>query len=213
MNTEKYVKLPRSFYTRPDVTIIARELIGKILFSQHNGIITAGRIVETEAYNGREDKACHAFMKRTKRTDVMYGMGGHSYIYLCYGVHHLFNIVTNKENLADAVLIRALEPLSGVDEMKKRRNTVNLKQLASGPGKLSEALGLHTDFTGTDLTGDFIWIARDKEEKSFKIEVDRRINVDYAEEDSLLPWRFLLKNSSWVSKKIQKNVITDRLYD
>ena len=116
MNSE-YVKIPKSFYQREDVVKIAQELLGKYIFTQVDGKVTAGMIVETEAYNGRNDKACHAFLKRTKRTEVMYQPGGLAYIYLCYGIHHLFNIVTNRSGLADAVLIRAVEPAFGLQTM------------------------------------------------------------------------------------------------
>lgn len=211
MNIKKYEKLPKTFYTRDNVVSIARDLIGKLLVTDHNGIITVGRIVETEAYNGRKDKACHAFLKRTKRTEVMYKAGGIAYVYLCYGIHHLFNIVTNKEGYADAVLIRALEPLKGIEIMKSRRNLENVKFLTSGPGKLSSAMRIRKEDTGTDLTGNYIWIGSDAiQENPENIEVDRRINVDYAEEDALLPWRFFIKNSPFVSKKKQKHVDFNR---
>lgn len=198
VNTSAYEKLERSFYERGDVTLIAKELLGKYLFTRQNGIAVAGKIVETEAYCGRGDKACHANNKRTPRTEVMYGDGGFSYIYLCYGIHHLFNVVTNRRGLADAVLIRALEPAIGLDLMVTRRK--GKRNLCSGPGILSEAMGLKKEWTGFDLLGDQVWIAKGAEE-SFEVEEDVRIGVDYAEEDALRPWRYLIKGNKHVSKK------------
>ena len=153
-------KLPRSFYERDDVVQISRELIGKRLCSVIEGVKTSGMIVETEAYNGRTDAACHAYPQvRTKRTETLYGPPGHAYIYLCYGIHHLFNVVTNREGLADAILIRAIEPEEGTSYMLERRDKNILKPVRSnGPGKLSQALGLTTELDQTDLLGDTIWI-------------------------------------------------------
>lgn len=200
-----YEKLPISFYTGPDVVAIARSLLGKYLFTNIDGNITAGKIVESEAYNGRNDKACHAFLKRTKRTEIMYQEGGSAYIYLCYGIHHLFNVVTNLEGMADAILIRALEPTEGIDAMKKRRNRTSLQTLSSGPGTLSQAMGIHFRDSGVDLTGDKIWIARRLgENPSLEIESDVRIGIDYAEEDAFLPWRFYIRGNPFVSVKKKK---------
>lgn len=200
MNNKPYVKLPLSFYLRADVVKIARELLGKYLFTCFDGKLTAGKIVETEAYCGRNDRACHAYLRRTERTEVMYQPGGRAYIYLCYGIHHLFNIVTNREGLADAVLVRAIEPVIGVEEMKVRRGKETLRRLTSGPGILSQALAIHRDFTGTDLLGAQIWIAEKAGDESVEIRSDVRIGVDYAGEDALLPWRFYVKDNVWVSK-------------
>jgi DNA-3-methyladenine glycosylase len=196
-------KLPRSFYERDDVVQISKDLIGKVLCTYFNGIQTSGKIVETEAYDGRNDKACHAHLnRRTKRTEVMYGSPGYAYVYLCYGIHHLFNIVTNREGLADAVLIRAIEPLEGAEEMVKRRGKEHLtKAIGNGPGKLSEALGIRKAHYGTDLTGNNIWIEdRNIEISENNIISSERVGIDYAEEDADLPWRFSIKESKWVSK-------------
>lgn len=201
MDKKQYAKLPRAFYVDPDVVKIAQKLLGKVVFTHIDGIFTAGRIVETEAYCGRNDRACHAFARRTARTEVMYGPGGQAYVYLCYGIHHLFNIVTNEAGLADAVLVRAVEPLIGLEEMQQRRGCVVPARLTKGPGTLSQALGIHTRHTGTDLLGDSIWIAEELHAKPFEMETDVRIGVDYAGEDALLPWRFLIKDSPWVSVK------------
>lgn len=204
MNVTDYVKLPRCFYIGPDVVKIARDLLGKYIFTNINGNVTAGKIVETEAYNGRTDKACHAFMKRTKRTEVMYDQGGQAYIYLCYGIHHLFNIVSNEQGMADAVLIRGIEPVIGVEHMFERRSIQMKQQLTSGPGKLSQALGIHTAYSGEDLVfSDRIWLAerQNKMDRAIEIESDVRIGVDYAQEDALLPWRFFIKGNRYVSVK------------
>ena len=204
INTSLYEKLDRSFYLRSDVVEIAKDLLGKSLISNVDGKLTVGTIVETEAYCGRNDKACHAFGKRTPRTEVMYGVGGHAYVYLCYGIHHLFNVVTNEEGLADAVLIRALEPLYGIEEMKSRRALDSISRLSSGPGTLSESLGIKSAMTGIDLLGDTIWITNGM--NNIEIEEDVRIGVDYAGEDALKPWRFFIRGNAYVSKKKKTRV-------
>ncbi|WP_420318059.1 DNA-3-methyladenine glycosylase [Ekhidna sp.] len=203
INTSIYEKLPRSFYLREDVVQIAMDLLGKVLVTQVNGVITAGKIVETEAYCGRGDKACHANGKRTPRTEVMYGEGGHAYVYLCYGIHHLFNVVTNKEGQADAVLVRALEPIEGIDVMTERRKNTHAK-LASGPGTLSQAMGIHVKMTGLDLLSDQIWIGTNGKDESINILSDARIGVEYAEEDALKPWRFIIAENKFVSKGVKE---------
>lgn len=195
-------KLSRDFYTQPNVVEIARDLIGKKLVTNINNEVSAGIIVETEAYSGKNDKACHAHMqKKTKRTQVMFELGGHAYVYLCYGIHNLFNIVTNIKGQADAVLIRAIKPLEGFEIMNKRRNQPKPKyRISSGPGCLSEALGINRNHYGLDLTGKQIWI----EESDYalkKIQSSPRIGVDYAGEDAKLPWRFYEKDNPWVSMK------------
>lgn len=199
INTSLYEKLPRSFYERGDVVQIAKDLLGKVLVTNLNGILTAGKIVETEAYCGRGDKACHANERRTPRTEVMYQQGGSAYVYLCYGIHHLFNVVTNKEGLADAVLIRALEPIEGMDVMKERRKFTKAK-LASGPGTLSQAMGIQVKMTGYDLLSEEIWIGKPEKNEEFEILSDKRIGVEYAEEDALKPWRFVIAGNRFVSK-------------
>ena len=198
-------KLSPDFYTRDDVVQIARDLVGKYVFTQFDHQLTGGRIVETEAYSGRFDKACHAFLKRTKRTEIMYETGGIAYIYLCYGIHHLFNIVTNREGLADAVLIRAIEPVIGLDTIIERRGGDKKYALTKGPGSLGQALGFHKSQTGTSLLdSEVMWLAEDVNAQLPELETDRRVGVDYAEEDARLPWRFFEKNSKWVSKQVQK---------
>lgn len=198
------MKLSRTFYERKNVIQIAQELLGKKLFTHVNGSLTGGLITEVEAYSGTQDKACHANNgKRTARTEVMYQQGGYSYVYLCYGIHHMFNVVTNAQGLADAILVRAIQPTIGIDEMLKRRNKTKIhKTLASGPGALGQALGLHfKQHNGLDLLGDTIWIEDMPNLKEDDIFVTTRIGVAYAEEDALKPWRFYIKNNPWISIK------------
>ncbi len=197
------MKLPLSFYTRSDVVQIAQELLGKILVTRIDGQLSSGMIVETEAYCGENDKACHANNgRRTKRTEIMFQEGGKAYVYLCYGIHHLFNVTTNVDGLADAVLVRGLEPIEGLDLMMERRKMKRLgNKLSSGPGSLSKALGITTKMYGQDLTGDTLWIEdRGIELKPINIKVGKRVGVDYAEEDALKPWRFVIRNNLWTSK-------------
>ncbi|MCP9292410.1 DNA-3-methyladenine glycosylase [Gracilimonas sediminicola] len=196
-------KLSRSFYERDEVVQISKELIGKVICTNFDGLQTAGIIVETEAYNGRTDRACHAYPDvRTARTETIYGPPGYAYVYLCYGIHHLFNVVTNKEGLADAILIRAIQPIEGEDVMVQRRGKDKLQPvITNGPGKLSQAMGITTSNNECDLLGDIIWV-EDREIKfeEEEIEASPRIGVDYAGEDAGLPWRFTVKGSKWISK-------------
>lgn len=198
-------KLSPSFYQRHDVVTIAQELIGKVLCTQiGNAPLTSGIITETEAYCGRGDKACHANNgTRTDRTETMYQAGGISYIYLCYGIHHLFNVVTNVEDKADAILIRAVQPIDGKKIMLERRDMQDIEpSLTAGPGRLTQALGITTDLDGTMLTENKIWIEdREIGFSSAPLISTERIGVDYAGEDANLPWRFYPKSSKWVSKK------------
>jgi DNA-3-methyladenine glycosylase len=193
------VKLPNSFYQRQNVTTIAKELIGKVLVTNVNNKLTSGIIVETEAYSYKE-RGCHAFKGMTPRNKVMFEEGGVTYVYLCYGIHHLFNIVTNQKDKADAVLIRALEPLAGQSIMQERMKTKSLNKITSGPGKLTKALGIDRNHNGLFLQNHEIWIEEGSSrvlEKS--ILASPRIGIDYAGEDAKLPWRFMLKGSEWVS--------------
>lgn len=195
--------LPQSFYLQDDVVQIARKLLGKIVVTDIGGQITLSRIVETEAYNGSTDKACHAHLNRkTSRTRVMFEEGGRSYVYLCYGIHNLFNIVTNAENEPNAVLVRAVEPIEGIEAMVERRNIKKHVNLTNGPGKLSSALGITRSLNDILLydNNSPIWIADEGWEETEIIETSR-IGVDYAEEDALLPWRFYIKDNPYVSKK------------
>jgi len=197
------MKLSRDFYTGSDVVNVSKELLGKFLVTSIDGHLTSGMIVETEAYCGRNDKACHANEgRRTKRTEIMFGEGGRAYVYLCYGIHHLFNVTTNADSMADAVLIRGVEPVDGIEQMVRRRNNISVKsKLTAGPGALSQALGITTALYGQDLLGDIIWI----EERGIHLKADQivagsRVGVEFAGDDALRPWRFAVENSQWVSK-------------
>lgn len=197
-------RLPESFYTRGDVVKISRELLGKRLVTCIGKRLTAGIIVETEAYAGESDRASHAWGgRRTGRTEVMYGRGGHAYVYLCYGIHHLFNVVANRHETPHAILVRALEPVTGIETMLKRCRKKKLDHtLTSGPGNLSKALGITTEYTGEDLvSGSHIWIEDGgKRLPAREIIATTRVGVDYAGNDALLPYRFLVKDNPWVSK-------------
>lgn len=193
-------KLMSTFFQRSDVLQVARDLLGRILVTYIDGKLCRGRIVEVEAYNGRTDKACHAYGgRRTKRTEVMYQSGGIAYVYLCYGIHHLFNVVTNVEGMADAVLIRALEPMEGEQFMQDRIQSNN-RRLTNGPGLLAKAMGIDRSLNGSSLNSFELWIEDSPSDSSMEIIATKRIGVDYAEEDASLPWRYYIKNSDWVSK-------------
>src|SRR5690349_12831264 len=201
-------KLDTGFYNRADVVKIAKELIGKVLVTQFGEVITSGRIVETEAYAGPIDRASHAFGgRRTNRTEVMYQPGGTAYVYLCYGIHHLFNVVTNKKDVPHAILIRALEPIQGVNTMLARTGKKQADYtLTKGPGNVSKALGIVTKHTGWSLFSDEMYIATDDFVVAQKnIIATPRIGVDYAGEDAKLPYRFILKDNPYVSGKKQNN--------
>lgn len=196
-------KLPFSYYQNQDVIFLAENLLGKVLYTQVDGKVTAGIIVETEAYFGIHDKASHAYGgRRTNRTEIMYNSGGISYVYLCYGIHHLFNIVTSVEGEPHAVLIRAIEPLEGKETMEERRNMTSAKAaISSGPGSAAKALGIDSSFNKKDLSGDEIWI----EDHGIRYSEDKiaavpRVGIAYAEEHALLPWRFFIKENKYVSK-------------
>ena len=195
-------KLSREFYTRADVVQISKDLLGKVLFTRIAGQTSAGMIVETEAYTGNGDKACHANNnRRTPRTEIMYAEGGRAYVYLCYGIHHLFNVVTNTESHADAVLVRAVEPLEGLDWMLIRRNMGALRpSITAGPGAMSAALGITTKLYGQDLLSDTIWLEdRGITVPETDIIASPRVGVQYAGEDALRPWRFRIRGNVYTS--------------
>jgi len=194
-------KLGHSFYLNDNVVKIAKSLLGKVLVTSMEGVVTSGMIVETEAYSWKE-QGCHAFNhKRTKRNEPMYYGGGISYVYLCYGVYELFNVVTNQEGIPEAVLIRALEPIDGIASMLERRKTTHATRITSGPGKLTRALGISRQHNGTDIAGDSIWIEdRNIVVKPSQIVRSSRIGLNVKGEDALLPWRFTIKSNVWVSK-------------
>lgn len=187
--------LPRAFYTRADVLVVAKELLGKVLVTEFDGLRTSGIISETEAYAGADDRASHAHGgKRTARNEPMYACGGTTYVYLCYGIHHLFNVVTNVAGIPHAVLVRAILPLEGTDVMAARRKV--LRPTTGGPGTLTQALGIRTHHSGGDLLQSPITI----EDQGWNVPdeallIGPRIGVDYAGEDALLPYRFRIAPS------------------
>jgi DNA-3-methyladenine glycosylase len=185
--------LPLDYYKNHDVIALSRDFLGKYLFTNIDGVTTGGMIIETEAYRAPEDKASHAFgNRRTKRNEVMYHEGGTGYVYQCYGIHYLFNVVTNEADIPHAILIRAIRPEFGVEEMLRRRNKIKVdKTLAGGPGTVAQALGINLKLNGVKLSGPAIWL----EDRGMIIPVEDilaspRVGVDYAGEDALLPWRF-----------------------
>lgn len=203
------MKLSREFYLRPDTLQIARDLLGKLLVVPlETGERVSGMIVETEAYLGEIDKAAHSFGgRRTARNEITYAAGGHAYVFFIYGMYFQFNVVTHVIDSPHVVLIRALEPVEGIEIMRERRMRKNPsanmpdKNLTSGPGKLCIALNINRRLNGEDLLGEKIWLEDYKRFSPDEIKIGKRIGIDYAEEFAEKPWRFYLKNSSYISKK------------
>lgn len=187
--------LSSNFYQRDDVVLIAKQLLGKCLFSSIDDVVTGGIIIETEAYCGPDDRACHAFnYRRTTRTEVMFHNGGIVYVYLCYGMHNMLNVVTASSGTPHAILIRSIFPTHGIEAMLKRRRK---KNLTNGPGTLCQALGITREHNGLSLQGPLLWIeesGRDFDPK--EIQATPRIGVDYAGEHARLPWRFVVEMRS-----------------
>lgn len=197
-------KLTIDFYNRKNVLQIAKELLGKILTTNLEGIVTSGRIVETEAYIGITDKASHAWAgKRTPRNEHMYATAGTGYIYMCYGIHQMFNVVTNEKETPDAILIRAIEPIEGIESMLQRTGKQKLDNtLTKGPGNVGKALGIHKIHSGINLLQNVIFIAADDFEwDETNIGSSKRIGVEYAGADALLPYRFYIRGNKYVSAK------------
>ncbi len=197
-------KLTIDFYKRENTVLIARELLGKIIVTNIDGITTSGRIVETETYNGITDKASHAYGgRRTNRTEPMYARAATAYVYFCYGMHHLFNVVTNEKDIPHAVLVRAVEPLEGIEDMLVRTGKKKLDfTLTKGPGNVAKALGINKLHTGLNLLSDTIFIGEDDYNiEETKIASSPRIGVAYAAEDALLLYRFFIKGNLFVSAK------------
>lgn len=197
--------LPRAFYEGGDVVALARKLLGQWLCSRSGGAFTAGRIVETEAYDHARDRACHAYLGRnTRRTQTMFMAGGTAYVYLCYGIHHLLNVVANPEGSPDAVLIRAVAPQAGLETMLARRRMDKHKPtVTAGPACLTQAMGITTALDRCDLTdpgASPIWIARGTVAPEAEIATGPRVGIDYAGEDAALPWRFWERANRYVSK-------------
>jgi len=194
------MKLSREFYER-DTLLVARELLGKHLVRRTHEGVTIGKIVEVEAYIGPGDAAAHTFRGiRSKRTEVAYGPGGFAYVYLIYGMYHCFNVVTNVAERPEVVLIRALEPVDGLELMMKRRKTDKVMNLCSGPGKLCVAMDIAKKDNGTDLCGDSLYITHGSEVTEKDIAATPRINIDYAGEAKDYPWRFIIKGNKYVSR-------------
>ena len=191
--------LKRDFYMRDAVTV-AKDLIGKVIVHKTSDGVVKGRIVETEAYMGPYDKAAHSYNHKGRdgRTSVQYKNGGYAYIYLIYGMYYCLNVVAAPEKNPQCVLIRALEPIEGIEIMKKRRKTDKLKNLCSGPGKLCAAMDVDKKLYGADLCGNEFYI-EDDGQNNFEIEATKRINIDYAEEAADFLWRFIMKGSSYIS--------------
>jgi len=203
MSRTKARKLPREFYARQNVLTVARELLGKLLVVPvNNGSRVSGMIVETEAYRGPEDRASHAYGgRRTKRTETMYQLGGTAYVYFVYGMYYQFNVVTNIRDTPHAVLVRALQPVEGIENMRDRRQTHSDRNLTSGPGKLCIAMGIDRKLDREDLLGKRIWIEEGERIPRTRIASGPRVGIDYAEEWIEKPWRFWLKDNPFVSKR------------
>ena len=192
------IKLLRSFYEQPTVDV-AKQLLGKYLVRQHPEGATVGRIVETEAYVGPQDLACHASKGRTARTEVMFGPAGHAYVYFIYGFYNMLNLVTERKDHPAAVLIRAVEPVMGLELMRARRQLDKLRDLASGPGKLCQAFAIDRSLNGADLCDDVLYV-EERGELQPKIRATPRVGVDYAGEWKDKRYRFLVRDSDFVSR-------------
>ncbi|SDD23310.1 DNA-3-methyladenine glycosylase [Mucilaginibacter pineti] len=197
------MKLTEDYYLGNDVVAISKSLLGKYLFTYIDGVITGGYIVETEAYNGIIDKASHSFGNRqTPRTKTMFMQGGIAYVYLCYGIHEMFNVVTSVEGQPHAILIRAVHPTDGIEVMQVRRNMQVVKpNITSGPGSVAKAFGISRNVNAISLQSDTLWIEdRGLNFSDADITACPRIGVAYAAEDALLPYRFYVKGDIYVSK-------------
>ena len=198
MVTSLLVKLPRSFYEQTTMDV-AKQLLGKYLVRKHPEGNAIGRIVETEAYVGPHDLACHAAKGRTPRTEIMFGPAGHAYVYFIYGFYNMLNLVTQAKDYPAAVLIRAVEPVDGIELMKTRRQNGALRNLASGPGKLCQAFAIDRSLNGADLSANILYV-EDRGEPVPKFHATPRIGVDYAGKWKSKPYRFLVRDSEFVSK-------------
>ena len=197
------MKLKRNFYVRHDTIAVARDLLGKLLVvpDSHGNRVT-GMIVETEAYLGVEDRAAHSYGgRRTARTEATYALGGHVYVFFVYGMYYQLNVVTGAADHPTVVLIRAVEPVEGVEIMRERRGPMKDKNLTSGPGKLCIAFGVDKTLNGADLLGERIWLEEYRQIADDEIAAGKRIGIDYAGEDKDHPWRFWIKGNPYVSRK------------
>lgn len=195
-------KLPRKFYLRDDTVQVARDLLGKLLVvPDSDGHRVSGMIVETEAYLGIEDRAAHSYGgRRTARNEVMYGQAGHVYVFFVYGMYHQFNVVTGPIDHPHAILVRAVEPVEGIEVMRERRGVMKDRNLTSGPGKLCIAFGIDRSVNGEDLRGNRVWLEGYRQAADTEIASGPRIGIDYAGEDAARPWRFWIRNNNFVSR-------------
>jgi len=196
-------KLPLSFYSTNDVVAISKALLGQTLCTNINGKLCKGIIVETEAYNGRTDEGCHAYPnKKTPRTETMYEAGGIAYVYICYGIHNMLNVVCNKNGLADCVLIRAIEPIEGIAHMLKRRKMKTPKpRLTMGPGSVCQAMGIAMQHNGAELNANAVWIEKQATISNKNIAVGPRVGMSKKDRPyAWYPWRFSVKENVFVSK-------------
>ena len=192
------MKLTKDYFLKDDVLAIAQDLLGKSLFTRMDGQLTGGLICEVEAYKGIGDRASHAYGgRRTRRNEMMYHEGGVAYVYLCYGMHHLLNFVTNADGIPDAILIRGIMPTHGEELMLRRTGKRKITpDIGIGPGKVSKLLGLTVADNGLSLCGDTLWIEdRGLVVPENQLEITPRIGVDYAGEDALLPYRFVARKA------------------
>ena len=196
------MRLNRDFFSRPDTLRIARDLLGKLLVvPDAEGTRVSGMIVETEAYLGEIDKAAHSYGgRRTARNEITYAEGGHVYVFFVYGMYYQLNLVTGVAGHPHVVLIRAVEPVEGIEIMRERRGEMKDTNLTSGPGKLCIALDITRDLNGEDLMGDRIWVEEYRRFKKSEISSGPRVGIDYAEEFVELPWRFWIKDNKFVSR-------------
>ena len=202
IDTTQNKVLPRKFYIRPVLTV-AKDLLGKVLIRKDENQILAARIVEVEAYDGKVDKASHSFNGKTKRNEVMFNVGGYFYVYFTYGAHFCSNVVTGKSDHGAAVLIRAVEPLIGIDKMIKNRFNRNLKSekeiynLTSGPGKVCKAFDFNKEHSGLDLTSSDVFIVDQPKLRKNKIGISKRIGIT---KSVSLPWRFFEIGNPYLSR-------------
>lgn len=203
------MKLGKEFYNRTTLDV-TKDLLGKNLVHYINGERLVGKIVEAEAYIGNIDKAAHSYNdKKTKRNEAMFGPPGHAYVYLIYGMYNCINVVTQNEGEGTAALIRAVEPIEGIETMAHNRygkpigelKKSQILNLTSGPGKLCMAMGITKENNGMDFFGDTLWIEKPIKDDTFEIVETTRVNIDYAEEAIHFPWRFYIKDNPFISRK------------
>lgn len=214
MSTDKKMNtLTRKFYLR-DANAVAPELLGKLLVHRSVAGVTSGIIVEVESYIGPFDKGAHSYLnRRTERTEIQFGLGGYAYIYAIYGMHFCFNIVTNIKEKPEVVLVRALEPVEGLELMRQRRNTINCIDLCNGPGKLCQAMGITKKLYGCNLCGNELYLESLQDVERGQIMVSPRINIDYADECKDYLWRYFIQNNPYVSKTAKRYRHQERTYE